>query len=65
MSKSGFIRKTLIIAALTWAWFHFFLSGGHYVRSPSLLRFGRIAVVVMAVWGVITLLAHRMRRGGE
>lgn len=62
MSKSGFIRRTLIITGLTWVWFHFFLSEGHYIRSQYLLRFGRIAVVVIAVWGVLTLLSQRLDR---
>lgn len=60
MSKSGFIRKAIIIAALTWAWVHFFFSDGQYIQSPNLRRFGQIAIVIMSVWGIITLLAHRL-----
>ena len=62
MNKSGFVRKTLLIAGLAWSWFFCFLSDSHYIQSQFLLWFGRIAVVVIAVWGVLTLLSQRLDR---
>jgi len=62
MNKSVFVRKTLLIAGLAWLWCYCFLSDSHYIQSQFLLRFGRIAVVVIAVWGVLTLLSQRLDR---
>ena len=60
MRKSGFIRKALIMLGLAWLWFHFFLSGSQFIQSGHLRRVARVAVVAIAVWGVLALLSHRV-----
>jgi len=64
MNKRGLIRKTLIVVGLTWLWLNFFFSDSRFISNPAQRRAGQIAVLVIAVWGVITLLADRAGRGG-
>ena len=62
MRKGGFIRKALLVGAITWVFGEVFFSSGLVIQSPSLLLLGRIALLVVAAWAVITLLAQRVEK---
>ncbi len=60
--KSGFIRKALILMGLCILFTQIFLSTGQYIRNSEMRDFAELALVVMTVWGIITLLANRVGR---
>jgi hypothetical protein len=62
MNKSGFFRKTILIALVTWAFAHFLLADGLLVRSSHLRGLTTWILAAIAVWGVITLLQQRMKK---
>lgn len=61
MRKSGFLRKAFLIAGIGYFFAQCFLSDSHYVGDPSKREMGIYGIYAIAAWGVVTLLANRMR----
>lgn len=60
MNGNGFLRKTLLIGVITWAFLNYLLSDDSVVHNPAIRTFGKAAIVIIAISGIITLLQHRM-----
>ena len=61
MNKAGFLRRALIACGLGWLFVHQFLSDSRIIASAEMRHIGRVGIVVIAVWGIVTLLASRAR----
>jgi hypothetical protein len=60
MNGNGFLRKTLLIGVITWAFLNYLLSDDSVVHNPAIRSFGKVAILAIAISGVITLLQQRM-----
>lgn len=60
MRKRGLVRRIAAVAGLTWLASQIFLSTGQYIRSESMRELAWTALIAIAAWGVITLIAGRM-----
>ena len=60
MRRRGLIRRIIAVAGVTWLTSHIFLSNGQYIRNESLRELAWAALVAIAIWGVLTLIAGRM-----
>ena len=62
MTPNGFVRKCILIAVVTWFFLHFLLADGQIVHSLAVRSLGKIALIAIAVSGVITLLQQRISK---
>ena len=61
MNKAGFLRRAVIVYGLGWLFVHQFLSDSRTIASAEMRHIGNVGIVVIAVWGIVTLLASRAR----
>ena len=60
MRRRGLLRRAIAVVGVTWLASRLFLSNGQYIRKESLRELAWVALVAIAAWGVITLVAGRM-----
>lgn len=60
MDKSGFLRRSILICGIAYLFLYCFLSDNSTIGDAHILNFAGVMIVVIAAWGIITLLAKRL-----